>query len=88
MPDEADLANDQVAKHNSACLAGHQARRASARSARPGLEKCEECGNKIPEERRKLVPGCRLVVYLCNHYLEIRWQVRMCLVLVLVPALV
>ena len=28
----------------------------------PGLEHCEECGAKIPEARRKAVPGVRLCV--------------------------
>lgn len=28
----------------------------------PGLSVCEECGSKIPEARRKAVPGVRLCV--------------------------
>jgi phage/conjugal plasmid C-4 type zinc finger TraR family protein len=28
----------------------------------PGLSRCEECEAKIPEERRKAVPGVRLCV--------------------------
>ena len=28
----------------------------------PGLVHCEECGKKIPEARRKAVPGVRLCV--------------------------
>ena len=29
---------------------------------RPGLELCEECGEPIPEARRKAVPGVRLCI--------------------------
>ncbi len=28
----------------------------------PGLNLCEECGSKIPEARRKAVPGVRMCV--------------------------
>ena len=28
----------------------------------PGLQACEECGNAIPEARRKAMPGVRLCV--------------------------
>lgn len=30
--------------------------------AGPGLERCEECDSKIPEARRKAVPGVRMCV--------------------------
>lgn len=30
--------------------------------AGPGLERCEECDAKIPEARRKAVPGVRLCI--------------------------
>lgn len=30
---------------------------------KPSLEFCEECGDDIPEERRKAIPGVSLCVY-------------------------
>ena len=35
----------------------------------PSAEFCEECGEDIPEARRKLVPGVQLCVY-CQSKLE------------------
>ena len=33
-----------------------------ARLCIPSLERCRECGDKIPEKRRAAVPGCTLCV--------------------------
>jgi len=38
-------------------------------ATQPSLEQCEECGDDIPEERRRLIPGVRLCVY-CKEYQE------------------
>ena len=35
----------------------------------PGLEHCEECGELIPEARRKAVPGVRLCIA-CQQALD------------------
>jgi len=32
-------------------------------STKPSLSHCEECGEEIPEARRKYIPGVRLCVY-------------------------
>ena len=39
--------------------------------SQPSLEFCEECGDDIPEERRKAVPGVRLCIY-CKEKSERR----------------
>jgi len=33
-----------------------------ARLGLPSLERCRECGDKIPEKRREAEPGCELCV--------------------------
>lgn len=52
--DEVDRANEHTAQHNAACLAAHRA----AMPTGPSAEECEVCGKDIPEERRRLAPGC------------------------------
>lgn len=43
-------------------------KRARSKAAKgPGLKSCEECGAKIPEARRKAVPGVRLCVACQNE---------------------
>ena len=56
MADDVDKANEQLAGHNAACLAAHQA----AMANRPAVSasECEDCGVSIPEERRKKARGC------------------------------
>lgn len=55
--DEGEVAQDYQAKHNAAAVADHRARMAS-QMATPSLVVCEDCEEKIPEERRKKQPGC------------------------------
>lgn len=38
-------------------------------AAQPSLEFCEECGDEIPEARRKAIPGVTLCVY-CKERAE------------------
>lgn len=40
-----------------------------SRLAGPSLEYCDECGDDIPEARRKAIVGCRTCVY-CQSKLE------------------
>lgn len=54
MADEVDLANELNAKHQAAALAAHRA----SRPAGPSARFCLECGDEIPEERRRRAPGC------------------------------
>jgi phage/conjugal plasmid C-4 type zinc finger TraR family protein len=42
-------------------------RKMQEQAAQPSLENCEECGDDIPEERRRLIPGVRLCVYCKEH---------------------
>lgn len=51
--DEIDRANEQNAQHNQACLAAHRA----AMPSGPSALVCD-CGEEIPETRRRLAPGC------------------------------
>ena len=47
-------------------------REAMAKQAeRESAEFCEECGDEIPEERRKLIPGVQLCVF-CKERMERR----------------
>jgi phage/conjugal plasmid C-4 type zinc finger TraR family protein len=55
--DEGDVAQDYQAKHNAAAVADHRAMMAG-QMATPSLVICEDCEEKIPEERRKKQPGC------------------------------
>lgn len=41
----------------------------AAQSRFPSLAQCEECGEDIPIERQRLVPGVRLCVY-CQELAE------------------
>lgn len=56
MPDPADYGNDRAAEFNADRLADHQAMMAN----RPEVSAlaCEDCGEPIPEERRRKSKGC------------------------------
>jgi phage/conjugal plasmid C-4 type zinc finger TraR family protein len=56
MADFADIATERQAEHLADCLAG--IRRPSGVSA----THCDECGDVIPEGRRRAWPGVRLCV--------------------------
>ncbi len=53
-----DAVQDQI----DATVADAVARARSKQRTGPGLSHCEECGEPIPEARRKAVPGVRLCV--------------------------
>ncbi|HLI17203.1 MAG TPA: DksA/TraR family C4-type zinc finger protein [Rhodanobacteraceae bacterium] len=53
-----DAVQDQI----DATVADAVARARSKQRSGPGLTQCEECGARIPEARRKAVPGVRLCV--------------------------
>ncbi|HEU0277798.1 MAG TPA: DksA/TraR family C4-type zinc finger protein [Rhodanobacteraceae bacterium] len=53
-----DAVQDQI----DATVADAVARARSQRATGPGLTHCEDCGEPIPEARRKAVPGVRLCV--------------------------
>jgi phage/conjugal plasmid C-4 type zinc finger TraR family protein len=52
--------DDAVQQQIDATVADAVARARSAQRTGPGLSRCEECGEPIPEARRKAVPGVRL----------------------------
>ena len=60
--DRAQGINEQI---QSDALDAHRRRR----SVGGGLEECEDCGEQIPERRRKAVPGCTRCVD-CQQKLE------------------
>jgi phage/conjugal plasmid C-4 type zinc finger TraR family protein len=59
MPDDADIASRFEQAERNALIA------AARKKAQPGLSAathCEECGDPIPEGRRRAMPGCTLCV--------------------------
>lgn len=59
MSDIADRAQDVIDQHLSASLAKRTQR---INSSIPSAEYCEECDEKIPEARRRHLPGVQLCV--------------------------
>ena len=53
--DECDMGKLTAERHLNAVLAGHKAQ---AKSSRQSRTRCLDCGEKIPEARRKAVAGC------------------------------
>ena len=49
---------DQAQQQAEAHLRDSLARAAAERPSGPSLERCEDCGEPIPERRRQAVPGC------------------------------
>ena len=45
-------------------------RQVAAQALQPSLSHCEECGDDIPTERQRLIPGVRLCVY-CKQSQEL-----------------
>jgi len=54
MADQIDRAQQLADAH----LRDSLARVAAERPTGPSLERCEDCGGRIPERRRQAVPGC------------------------------
>lgn len=68
MADEADLAGDLIDGEMESILAARR-REAERQAARGTAITCEECGDDIPEARRKKNPGVRTCVP-CQTRLE------------------
>jgi len=49
---------DQAQQFADAHLQDSLARVAAERPTGPSLERCEDCGERIPERRRRAMPGC------------------------------
>lgn len=67
MSDEIDRATDQQAVLLQAAI-DRAAAKSSCRAS-GAAPNCEECGEPIPEPRRKAAPGCRYCVA-CQNWLE------------------
>lgn len=61
MPDDMDIAQAINEEHQSDAIAEHF-RRGIRNAARISADTCAECGEEIPEARRKAVPGCNRCV--------------------------
>jgi len=68
--EEAEMAQLHAIHIHMNAVAEVQKKLAEQRS-QPSLEECEECGDEIPEERRKAIPGVRLCVF-CKERSERR----------------
>jgi len=68
--EEAEMGQLHAIHNNLNAVAGVR-RKLEAQAAKPSAEECEECGDEIPEARRKAVPGCQLCVF-CQEKLERR----------------
>ncbi|MBF0802940.1 MULTISPECIES: TraR/DksA family transcriptional regulator [unclassified Neisseria] len=65
MTDIIDQASENEALFLAEALSKH---RPSENTGKSNYE-CDDCGDPIPEERRKAVPGCTRCVY-CQEYFE------------------
>jgi len=68
--EEAEMGQLHAIHNNLNAVAGVR-RKLQEQAAKPSAEECEECGDEIPEARRKAVPGCQLCVF-CQEKLERR----------------
>ena len=66
--EEAEVAQINSLISNQNAISAVQAQLAKQR-LQPSAEFCEECGEDIPEARRKLVPGVQLCIH-CQTKLE------------------
>lgn len=66
MPDEMDLVQAQQAEFTADALRDHWRKQPLGQ----GLSHCEECGDPIPEARRRVMPTARLCMP-CQKDLEI-----------------
>lgn len=66
--EEAEIAQIQNLFSNQNAIANVRNQLAK-QAEQPSAEFCEECGEDIPEARRKLVPGVQMCVY-CQERME------------------
>ena len=70
MADFADDASAVEELQRNAALSAHRINRDAVSAV-----KCEECGDKLPEARRKAYPGCTMCVD-CQGVIELRNKQR------------
>jgi phage/conjugal plasmid C-4 type zinc finger TraR family protein len=68
--EEAEMGQLHAIHNNLNAVAGVR-RKLLEQAAHPSAEECEECGDEIPEARRRAVPGCQFCVF-CQEKLERR----------------
>lgn len=68
MTDVSDLATEREEELREDALQAAKRARDAARS-QPSAERCEQCGDSIPNERRLAVPGVRFCIQ-CQTVLE------------------
>ena len=68
--EEAEMGQVHAIHLNMNAVAEHR-RKLAEQAKHPSLEHCEECGEDIPEARRKLIPGVKLCIY-CKEIEERR----------------
>lgn len=68
--EEAEIAQILSIQTSMNAVAKHQAAMAKQR-AQESLEECEDCGDEIPQARRKAVPGVTKCIY-CQERSERR----------------
>ena len=67
MSRQIDQACEIEALHRAAALANHAAQAGNAAAVSAWF--CEECGEPIPEARRRAAPGCRCCIT-CQNEIE------------------
>ena len=60
--EEAEMGQLHAIHNNMNAVAGVR-RKLEEQAAKPSAEECEECGDEIPEARRKAVPGVQYCVF-------------------------
>ena len=60
--EEAEMGQLHAIHNNLNAVAGVR-RKLEEQAARPSAEECEECGDEIPEARRRAVPGVQFCVF-------------------------
>jgi len=60
--EEAEMGQLHAIHNNMNAIAGVR-RELAKQATRPSAEECEECGDEIPEARRKAVPGVQFCVF-------------------------
>ena len=68
--EEAEMGQLHAIHLSMNAVAEHR-RKLAEQAKNPSLEECEECGEEIPEARRKLIPGVKLCIY-CKEIEERR----------------
>lgn len=73
--EEAEVAqiNSLISNQNAVDQVRNQL---AKQAAQPSAEFCEECGEDIPEARRKLVPGVQLCIHCQTRFERIKANYR------------